>query len=138
MAIRDFDTLQCSAQSFKVGGQQFTTRKKVPFKKLSRFIDAANAPDADDVEEAEKFFNLVLIRGDRQRLLDLLDADSDDDADADHVVGLDQVRGIMSWLVEHYTGKAETSSDGFSPGVPAAETGASSNVVSLNPRAQAG
>ncbi|MDP8971150.1 MAG: hypothetical protein M3N52_11790 [Actinomycetota bacterium] len=139
MATRDFDAMLAEKAgvrpTFTVAGQTFTARAKVPFKKFTRML-AAIDDDADVVDTAEKLFDLALIKADRQRFQDLLDADGDDEGDEDAVVSLAQLNQITEWLMEIYTGKPQTSTNSSSPGP--SETGPSSNVVSLTPRTQTG
>lgn len=137
MVTRDFDAMLAERAgvrpTFRVGGQTFTAKSKVPFRKFSRLM-ASFTDDAMTEEQAtENFFNLVLIREDRERFFALLDADGDEDGtDDDGVITSEQMNDITEWLMELYTGKQRESSTSSTNG--SGTTGASRNVVSLNSR----
>jgi len=132
MVTRDFDAMLAEQAgvrpTFKVGGQEFTLRAKLPYKKWNELLAVMRSDETDADEATTAFFNTVLIRSDRQRFLELLEHDDDDDTD-ENVVGLEQMDGLTDWIMEHFTGKRRTSSDGSSPG--ANGTGPAPNVVSL-------
>lgn len=130
MVTRDFDAMLAEKAgikpTFKIGGQEFSLRAKLPYTKWNQLLGVMRNDDtAPDVATAA-FFNTVLIAADRQRFLDLLNNDSDDD---DTVIDLSQMDALTDWIMEHYTGKRLNSSDGSSPG--ANGTGPAPNVVSL-------
>lgn len=132
MTTRDFDAMLAERAgvrpTFRVGGQEFTVRAKLPFK---RFATLVNSEQDDEITATEDFFRMVLVPADRDRFMALLDADGEEDTDG--VIDPEQVKLISEWLMELYTGKGRQSSDGSSDG--AATTGPPPNVVSLNPRA---
>jgi hypothetical protein len=130
MVTRDFDAMLAEKAggrpTFKVGGQEFTLRSRLPYKKWVKLLAVMRAPDMDEDTANEVFFNTVLVRDDRQRFLDLLDGESEDDEDCVDVAQMDQ---LTDWIMEHFTGKLRNSSAGSSPGSNG--TGPSPNVVSL-------
>lgn len=135
---RDFDAMLAEKAgirpTFKVGGQEFTLRAKLPYTRWNKLLVTMRADDVDpDVATAE-FFNTVLIRADRKRFLDLLEKDEDEDEDGDEedVIDLVQMDQITDWVMEHFTGKLRRSTDGSPPG--ANGTGQQQNVVSLSSR----
>lgn len=133
MSTRDFDAMLAEKAgirpTFKVGGQEFTLRSKLPYSKWNKLLAVMRDDDTDAEEATEMFFNTVLVKDDRQRFLDLL-AKEDDDDDDDNVIGLDQMNKITDWVMEHFTGKRPSSSDGSSHG--ANGTGPQPNVISLS------
>lgn len=135
MVTRDFDAMlaekAAGRPTFKVGGQEFTLRKKLPWTKWIQLMAVMRDENVDEKKSTEEFFNSVLVRDDRQRFLDLLESDDDEDEDA--VIGMDQLDDLTSWIMEVFTGKHQTSTDGSSPGSNG--TGQPPNVVSLTPKA---
>jgi hypothetical protein len=133
MTTRDFDAMLAEKAgirpTFKVGGQEFTLRSKLPYSKWNKLLAVMRDDDTDADEATEMFFNTVLVKGDRQRFLELL-AKEDDDDDDDNVIGLQQMNDITDWVMEHFTGKHPSSSGGSSPG--ANGTGPQPNVISLS------
>lgn len=132
MVTRDFDAMLAEKANgrptFKVGGQEFTLRKKLPYSKWLKLLAVMRSDDVDETESNEEFFNTVLVRDDRQRFFDLL-ANEDDEDEDDNVIGMDQMDELTTWIMEVFTGKHSTSSNGSSPG--ANGTGQQPNVVSL-------
>lgn len=113
--------------TFKVGGQEFTLRAKLPYASWNRLLAVMRDDDTTPDDATKKFFDTVLIKADRERFWSLLQ--KDDEEDDDNVIGMDQMDGLTDWVMEHFTGKARKNSDGSSPG--ANGTGAAPNVVSL-------
>jgi hypothetical protein len=133
---RDFDAMLAekvgTRPTFTVGGQQFTLRAKLPYRKWNKIM-AEMRDDAIDAQEATaNFFRAVLIKADRERFVALLNNDGDDDDDDASVIGLDQMDQLTDWVMEHFTGKQPNSSDSSPHG--ANGTGAPPNVVSLSSR----
>lgn len=130
---RDFDAMVAEKAgvkpTFTVAGQSFTLRAKLPWAKWNQLLAVMRAEDAENVAATEQFFDTVLIKADRQRFKDLLN-DNGDDSDDDNVIGLDQMDAITDWVMGHFTGKLQSSSNGSSPG--ASGTGAQPNVISLS------
>lgn len=133
MVTRDFDAMLAekagTRPTFKVGGQEFTLRAKLPYTKWNKLLAVMRSDETDPDKANEVFFNTVLIRADRQRFLDLLNNEGDDEDDDDNVIGLDQMDGLTDWIMSHFTGKLLSSTSGSSPGVNG--TGPAPNVVSL-------
>ncbi len=133
--MRDFDAMLAEKANvrptFKVAGQEFSLRAKLPYRKWRKVQQAMRADDITAHEANLLFFGAVLVRGDVDRFLDLLDADDDDDGERDDTeeLGVDQLDEIISWAPEHFTGKPSESGDGSTSG--ANTTGAAPNVVSL-------
>src|SRR5688572_7675835 len=139
MAVtRDFDAMLAEKAgirpTFKVGGEEFTLKAKLAYRKWNQLMALMRADDTDPHEATQQFFNAVLIKADRPRFAELLDRLGDDE-DEDDVVGLDQMDAITDWVMEHFTGKQRPNSDSSSAG--ASTTGPSANVVSLNARSTA-
>lgn len=138
MAIKDFDAMVASRTKpeFVVGGQKFTARAKIPWKQFAAIIKFMQSDEeaVSDEEKAEKFFRLVLSRGDRERFMELLNAGGEDDEEfgESSIVSIEQVGKLTEWLMEHYTGKPPENDNSSSDGAP--NTGAPSNVISLNPQ----
>lgn len=132
---RDFDAMVAEKAgirpTFKVAGQEFTLRAKLPYGKWNELIAFMRADETDADMATRKFFNTVLIRADRERFLQLLNVD-DDDSDDVGVVDMQQMDAITDWAMEHFTGKLLSSSNGSSPGVNG--TGQQPNVISLSSR----
>lgn len=141
---RDFDAMLAeragTRPTFKVAGQEFTLRSKLPYAKWNKLIGVMRSEESTAHEATVLFYETVLIKPDRKRFLELLsdpdeadddEANVDDDNDED-VIDMKQLDDITEWIMEHFTGKAPSSSNGSTPG--ASETGAPQNVVSLQPR----
>lgn len=134
MVTRDFDAMLAqragTRPTFRVGGQEFTVKAKLAFKKFAKLIATFEEAD-DEIAATEAFFRMVLVPSDRDRFIALLDADGEDDSDA--VIDPEQIQAMTEWLMEYYTGKHRASSNGSSGG--AGTMAQPLNVVSLNPRA---
>jgi hypothetical protein len=137
---RDFDAMLAEQAgvrpTFKVGGQEFTLRAKLPYTKWNKLVAHMRADDTDAMEATSEFFNTVLIRSDRERFAALLEQEDDDSEDEVGVIGLSQMDALTDWVMEYFTGKLQSSSNGSSPG--ANGTGQQRNVVSLSSRNTAG
>lgn len=130
---------QGSPEPFIIGGQEFTPRLKLPWEKFGKLIMSMDEDDADEFQKLRDFFSLVLRRADRQRFLDLLAADGEDDDD-DCIDSL-QVQELTKDLMALYTGKAPASGGSSEAGPSTTgqpSNAGSSNVVSLTPHAVAG
>lgn len=133
---RDFDAMLAEKAgirpTFKVGGQEFTLRAKLPWAKFVGLLAVMSAEDSDNMAATQQFFNTVLIRDDRSRFRDLLEkgAKGDDDDDDDDVIDISQMSHITEWVLEHFTGKHRMNTGGSAPGSNG--TGQSPNVVSLS------
>lgn len=135
MSVRDFDSMLAAnagvRPSFKVGGQEFTLRAKLPYKRWNKLLASMRAEDVDPQEATADFFRAVLVKADRERFVALLDKEDDDD-DEEAVIDLSQMDAITDWVMEHFTGKLKNSSDSSQPG--ANGTGPAPNAVSLRSR----
>jgi hypothetical protein len=133
MATRDFDAMLAekagTPQTFRVAGQDFTLRQKLPQAKWFSLMALMRDESADQRAATEEFFKAVLIKADRPRFLALLEREGDDDEDDSNVIGMDQANAITDWALEYFSGKLPSNSTGSSPGVNA--TGQQPNVVSL-------
>ncbi len=130
---RDFDAMLAEKAgvrpTFKIAGQEFTLRAKLPYAKWQKLQHAMRSDDITSHEANQLFFGAVLARGDVDRFLNLLDTeDTDNDDDAD-LIGSDQLDALTEWALEHFTGKAPENANGSAPGSNA--TGESPNVRSL-------
>lgn len=118
---------------FRLGGQQFTCRSRLPWDKFAGLMEKISAPDNEDseMEVQLKFFRLCLISRDRKRFEHALVSDDDDDDDLSdiRIIGPEQVASLTEWLMDYYTGKMEASVSTSGTGL--ATTGESLNVVSL-------
>lgn len=133
---KDFDQMLAEASgkrpTFKIGGQEFTLRSKLPYARWNRLLADMRDDDVTPEQSNESFFSTVLIRADRARFLELLDqedSDDEDDDDDENVIDLSQIDSLITWAMEHFTGKLRSSTGGSSPG--SSSTGQSPNVVSL-------
>lgn len=136
---RDFDAMVAekvgAKPTFQVAGQVFTLRAKLPYARWEKLLATMRGDDIAPHEATREFFNTVLIKADRERFLDLLTKEDSDDEDESDLVGMDQMDSITDWVMEHFTGKLQNSSNGSSPG--ASGTGPQRNVVSLSARTTA-
>ncbi len=135
---RDFDAMVADKAgqrpTFRIAGQQFTLRSRLPFRKWNDLLAMMRDDETDNLAATRQFFNTCLIKADRERFAALLD--SEDDENDDLVIGLDQMNDLTDWVMEHFTGKPLSSGSGSTPGAGA--TGQRPNVVSLNARSTAG
>lgn len=139
MVTRDFDAMLAERAgvrpTFRVGGQEFTIKAKLPFKKFQKLVASLAGDDVDEDAKTDEFFAMVLVPQDRERFFLLLNYDGEgDEVDEWNVVSPEQVTSLTQWLMELYTGKAGASSASSSNG--SAGAGAPLNVVSLNSRIQ--
>jgi len=134
MTVKDFDAMLAERAgvrpTFKVSGQEFQVRSKLPYKKFQSMMAAMTAEGADTDAATDEFFRAVITKADRDRFLALLNDDGEDDED--RVIDPAQMGAIIDWLISLYTGKAHTSSASSSDGPN--PTGLQRNVVSLSPR----
>lgn len=130
MSYKNFDAMLKEKREgrpdFTLGGQQFQCRAKLPWKRFDAIIMGINSEDS--TTKSEDFFNLCLVKDDRERFQELLDNDGEDDEDA--VIDVTQVNSLMEWLIELYTGKDPKDSSSSESGAPT--TGEPLSVVSLN------
>lgn len=135
MVTRDFDAMLAERAgirpTFRVGGQEFTLRKKLPYAKWNLLLAAlrSSTEDADANEATVEFFNAVLVRDDRERFAELAVKEDDEDDD-DAVIDLSQMNDLMDWVIEVFTGKTSNSSESSKAGSNG--TGPAPNVVSLS------
>jgi hypothetical protein len=142
MVTRDFDAMLAERAgirpTFRVGGQEFTLRKRLPYAKWNSLLAAMRSSEDATAEQANQttidFFDVVLIKADRERFAALVrkgaDSDDDDDGDDDNVIDLSQMNDMIDWIIEVFTGKTPSSSTSSSNG--SKEIGAAPNVVSLS------
>jgi hypothetical protein len=135
MVTRDFDAMLAERAgirpTFRVGGQEFTLRKKLAYAKWNKLLAAMRSPEADtDANQATiDFFNVVLIPADRERFAALV-LKADDDDDDDDVIDLTQMDELTDWILEVFTGKPQSNSNSSKAGSNG--TGVAPNVVSLS------
>lgn len=139
MVTRDFDAMLAERAgvrpTFRLAGQVFTVKAKLPHKRYRTFLAALTADDADEDALQDEFFRMCLVPQDRERFFLLLDYEGEgDEVDEWSVASPEQVSELMTWLLETYTGKRSDSSGSSSDG--SGVTGTSQNVVSLNARSQ--
>jgi hypothetical protein len=136
MVTRDFDAMLAEKAgirpTFKIGGQIFTLRAKLPYARWTKLLAAMRDDDVSGEQANEQFFRAVLIPGDRDRFMALLESEADDDG---AIIGVEDMDGLLDWAMAHFTGKAPSSSNGSSPG--SSETGQRPNVISLSSKAPA-
>lgn len=134
MVTRDFDAMLADRAgirpTFKIGGQEFTMKAKLPQKKYfaMRYYMADDATTEEDAYR--KLFETALVKADRDRFFDLLNVDDDDNDEA--VIDITQLDALGTWILEFYSGKAGSTTNSSSAGTNG--TGQQQNVVSLNPR----
>lgn len=119
MSFRDFDAAMQSIgrPTFVLGGQKFTCRApaKMAWAKWNNIImDLDGGPAGSvkaEVERTKGLLKKVIIASDRQRFMDLLEYEGDDEGEDedDVVVSNKQVGELLNWVLETYTGKGETS-----------------------------
>lgn len=138
---KDFDAMLAELggrPTFTVGGEKFTCRAKLPWRKFRSMLDGLSDDDSD-VEQGthamEAFLSAAVVRADRDRFVALLNMEDNDDDDTTGI-SPGEISSLSEWLMEHYTGKLNPSDESSSPGPP--KTGRPSKVVSLNPRTSAG
>lgn len=136
MVTRDFDAMLAEKAgvrpTFKVAGQEFTLRAKLPYGRWNKLLAVMRDDETDAMAATAEFFNTVLIKADRERFLAALEQDPDDDSDDEAVVDLSQMDALTEWIMGFYTGKLQSNTNGSSPG--ANGTGQPPNVVSLSSR----
>ncbi len=133
MPVKDFDALLAKKArvqpTFKVCGEEFTCRARLPHKQFQRLINFMQDDEVTAEDATNAFFSFALVRDDLPRFMAIVDYDGDDD---EKVLDNEIANDIVQWLLEIYTGKAAesgpTSSDG-STGTPG-----SRKVVSLSSR----
>lgn len=140
MTYKDFDAaLKVSSgdrPEFTIAGQKFTCRAKVPWKKFGAMIFALQSgqlPEGEtEIGQTEKFFQMVLIKADRQRFSDLLNRglEEDEDEEDEDIVSAEQMGALTDWLMSHYLG-IEKKEESSSPELPAADI--VPTKMSLNP-----
>jgi hypothetical protein len=135
--MKNFDELVTGRKKepFKLGGQTFTIRARLHSRRFARMLkDCQDAEGAEaSIDAAGRFMNRALIVKDRERFQQLIDGDDDDDDDA-KVVTFEQLRELVDWCVDHYTGKHDTQEESSTPGSPPTPT--PRNVVSFQPTAK--
>lgn len=136
--FRDFDAMlrerSGGRPEFLVGGQKFTCRSKLTWRKLSALLVAlqemGDPTTEGGMKVAEKFFSIVLLKSDSERFMELLHKDDDEEEDDEAVISFDQVMDLLDWLMEYYTGKS-ISGEMEKPEVQEA---VKAKVVSLTPK----
>lgn len=124
MSYKDFDAalkeMLGDRPSFTMGGQTFTCRQRLPWKKFSNMILSLSGEEAQaggGLDKTEEFFRLVLIKGDRDRFIGLLNYDGEDEengGDDELAAAPQQVGELLDWLLAYYTGKADTTDESSS------------------------
>lgn len=115
--FKDFDAMlrekSGGRPEFTVGGQHFTCRSKLPFKKLQKLmatLDNVSVNSTDDgVMAAEEFFKIVLLPQDRDRFMTLLHDEGEEDDDA--VISFTQVFELLNWLSDYYLDRKKDDSE---------------------------
>lgn len=113
MSYKDFDAMlrekSGSRPEFTVGGQKFTCRSKLSWRKLASLLtayqDSGSPTTATGIAMAERFFEIVILKEHRERFMQMLNSEGDDDDD-EAVVSLTQFMDLMDWLMEYYTGQS--------------------------------
>lgn len=136
MGFKDYDAMLAEtisgAPSFRVAGQNFTCKKKLPWKKFQKLLislTVSQVTEENATSDTERFFSLVLRPECRDSFLALLNYEGDDEEQS---IDSKQVSLILDDLLEYYTGKAPKSESDSTGSQPSA--GAPSNVTSLTPR----
>src|SRR5438128_6300 len=101
---RDFDAMIADKANvrptFKVAGQEFALRARLPYAKFSQLVNALSGDNEDEKAATAEFYNTVLVRADRERFLELLNSEDEDD---DAVIDLRQLSALTDWAMEHFT-----------------------------------
>jgi hypothetical protein len=136
MGFKDYDAMLAEtisgAPSFKVAGQNFTCKKKLPWKRFQKLLLSLTVGQVteENIEaDNERFFSLVLRPECRDSFLELINYEGDDEEKS---IDSKQVSAILDDLLEYYTGKAPKNESDSTDSRPSA--GAPSNVTSLTPR----
>lgn len=131
--FKDFDAMLAEKvggrPSFQLCGEKFECRSKLPWRKWNAMILSLQLEDNTAEDTVENFFNLVLVKQDRERFFALIDKEDEDD-DEETFVSDEQIGKVMSWLLDYYTGKAEQSDESSSDKPPT--TGRPAKRVSLS------
>lgn len=113
MVYRDFDAAVAEAQEaprFKVGGEEFTARRRLPFPKYVALNaarqDAIESGEFDEFTETRRFMSLALRPSDFERFMELIMRYEETDDDAERYVSPQEINNIIEWLSEYYSGKA--------------------------------
>lgn len=137
---KDFDAFLAERggrPTFTVGGQTFTARAKLPWRRFTSLLGVMTGADegGEGAQATEQFLAAAVVAKDRERFLALLNLEDNDDDDE---VGISpgEVNELAEWLMGHYTGKHSEQDGSSSDGPPA--TGQRRKVVSLNPRTATG
>ena len=122
--------------SFKLCGQEFTCKKKLPWRAWNAMILSLQFENDTTDEMVEKFFNMVLTTSDKEKFFELLDKDDVDEEgneiEDDNFVSDEQTGAVMKWLLDLYTGKAQENDESSSGKQPT--SGQPAKVVSLSRR----
>lgn len=116
MATRDFDAGRADREfhRFTLGGENFLAKPSLPFAALQKVLVAKeNAGTSGALIKVYEFFDMCLVKNDRQRFRALLD-----DEDSDQPVEIEVVMDIVEWLVEVYTGKRSGQPPSLESGLP--------------------
>ncbi len=137
MVTVDFDAklneVRGERPTIRLGGQDFTLRRKVASKRWEKMLAAFSDDDTTVHGLAERLFAIVLVKQDVPRFLALLNLENEqDDDDDEQVIDPAQLNEIVDWVMEYYSGKDSTDSTPSSPGPET--TGQPPNVVSLTAR----
>jgi hypothetical protein len=134
MVTRDFDAMLAERAgirpTFKVGGQEFTLRKRLAAPRWNRLLAAMRSDEADEQESTIDFFRAVIIPADRQRFAELAAKDNSDDEDDEDVIDISQMNDLVQWVVDVFTGKAPSNEISSTAG--AGDIQIVPNVVSLS------
>lgn len=128
---KDFDAALAETlrekPTFTLAGQRFTCKARLSWKSLISLYDSDDEGLGTSVAQ---FFAIVLVKADRERFFSLIDDEDPDDDD--YAVSVDQIRDVMGWLTEHYTGKAEGQPADSSDGPPTTGQQSRPRVVNLS------
>lgn len=112
MIHKDFVSKKKDKPTFTIAHQSFTARARLSFQDLmklaglrTKFSTLMDNPDVTQEQVTEVFtdiFNMVLVRGDRVRFLNLLTQDVEDDDDGENTADAELLLEAMTWLLDYY------------------------------------
>lgn len=123
MVYRDFDAAVAETQEaprFKLGGEEFTARRRLPFPRYVAMnaarMEALEAGELDELVEVQRFMNLALKPAEYDRFMELIMSYDEDDEDESYV-SPHEIDQVVTWLMEYYSGKASENDSKSGTGV---------------------
>lgn len=126
---KDFTKVRAPIQ-FTLGANTYHGRTTIAPKKLLKAKDTLGAEDLDALDKLDRCFKMLL-KPDSYELIrpQIAPTEEEEEADidfGDDAIDLDQMRGIVVWLMEAYTGRPLTQSSDSPSGSETDGTGTTS------------